>query len=133
MAIVGKTRIPGYFYNATQDKAEFAKELRRKPTPAERRLWQSLRNYKILGVKFRRQHPIGYFVADFYSHEIKLVIEVDGPVHELVDQKEYDLNRSAEMDRLGIKIIRFTNDEIKWKLNSVLKQIREEVSAKLAR
>jgi len=83
-------------------------------------------------MKFRRQHPIEYYVADFYCHEIRLVIEIDGPYHQRIDQKEHDDNRSAEMDRFDIKLIRFTNDEINNHIGRVMQKIREEIDTRLA-
>jgi len=131
MAYLGKTREPAYFYNADQETVELAKELRKSMTPCEKLLWNRLRRKNILGVKFRRQHPIGYYIADFYCHEIRLVIEVDGPVHYSLPQKEHDRNRNFEMDRLGIQVLRLTNNDIKQHLGSVIQTIRKEISQRL--
>jgi very-short-patch-repair endonuclease len=133
MAFIGKTREPSYFYHADPRTIEFAKWLRKRMTASEKMLWERLRRHNIQGVKFRRQHPIEYYVADFYCHEIKMVIEVDGPVHARPDQKEHDENRSAEMDRFGIKVIRFTNDEVKNHIGRVMKTIRKEIKQRLAK
>ena len=89
MAYLGKTREPSYFFYAKPETIEFAKSLRRDMTPCEKLLWERLRRKNIRGVKFRRQHPIEYYIADFYCHEARLVIEVDGPVHEREDQKSF--------------------------------------------
>ena len=102
----------------------FSKENRKTATQAEKRLWFHLRNRKLHGFKFRRQHPIGAFVADFYCHEGKLVIEVDGGYHDHISQHRYDEGRSYELEALGIQVIRFTNDEIISDINTVLCTIK---------
>ncbi|TSA28179.1 MAG: endonuclease domain-containing protein, partial [Bacteroidetes bacterium] len=120
MAYLGKTRTPSYFYHADAETIEFAKRLREKMTPCEKTLWERLRRKNLRGVKFRRQHPIEYYIADFYCHEARLVIEVDGPIHEKEEQKLHDENRTAELDRFDIKGIRFPNEEIKNHIGSVM-------------
>jgi very-short-patch-repair endonuclease len=95
-------------------------------------LWERLRRKNIRGVKFRRQHPIEFYIADFYCHEARLVIEVDGPYHDRPDQKELDNNRTAELDRFDIKVIRFTNEEIKNHIGSVMSRIRNQIDHRLA-
>lgn len=128
MAYLGKTRIPEFLYNSDRGTAGFAKLLRKRMTPCEKVLWERLRRKNILGVRFRRQHPIGFYIADFYCHELSLEIEVDGEIHKRKEQKEHDENRSAEMDRLGIRVIRFTNDEIKNHIGQVMQKIRSVIS-----
>ena len=100
------------FYGAKSITFERAKELRLNPTVAERVLWQILRNKKMLGLRFKRQHPINKFIADFYCHSLKLVIEVDGEIHNTTENKEYDENRTAELENYGISVLRFTNGEV---------------------
>ena len=80
MAYIGKTREPAFQFYADQTTIDLAKKLRRKMTPYEKALWQRLRTHKIAGFKFRRQHPIKFYIADFYCHEARLVVEVDGPM-----------------------------------------------------
>ena len=75
-----------------------AKDLRKKQTEAEVLLWSKLKSRKCGGYKFRRQHPIRQYIADFYCHEQRLVIEVDGKIHLSKDQREKDLNRTAELE-----------------------------------
>ena len=111
-------------YDTTPEVRINAKELRKKMTPAEEMLWKNLRNRKCGGYKFRRQHPINQFIADFYCHEAKLVVEVDGGYHQTVEQKESDENRSAEMEKWDILIIRFTNDEVLQSMIKVLNKIK---------
>ena len=115
------------FFGANEPTQGLAKFLRKKMTPYEKILWQQLRNKNIFGVKFRRQHPVLFFIADFYCHEVRLVIEVDGPIHLSRERKEWDQNRTGELERFGIKVIRFTNQEIKLNTGQVINKIREEI------
>lgn len=78
---------------------EQARQLRREMTPAERVLWDRLRNRRFLGLKFRRQHPLGRFIADFYCAEHRLVIELDGDVH--LARREYDQARTNALQNYG--------------------------------
>lgn len=87
------------------------KNLRKDPTKAEYVLWQELRRQK-LGYKFRRQTSIGKFIVDFYCHELRLIIEVDGPYHLDDWQKEYDKKREDYLRKRGYVVIRFKNDEV---------------------
>lgn len=100
-----------------------AKALRGNPTPAEKIVWEVLRNRNLDGYKFRRQHPVDYFIVDFICHEGCLVVELDGQVHEDTEQKEYDEGRSFELEELGYKVLRFQNDEVFNDLDGVLKWI----------
>ncbi len=87
------------------DKKEFARELRRNMTPAEVVLWQLLRNRQLAGFKFRRQHAIDAFIVDFVCLEHKLVIEIDGAVHNDVIQHGYDIQRTELLGEIGYKVI----------------------------
>jgi very-short-patch-repair endonuclease len=113
------------FYGAPAYVFEFASKLRKTMTPAEKILWEELRSNKLTGAKFRRQHPIYNYIADFYCHKAKLVIEIDGVIHE--KQKEYDISRDDDMNELGIKVIRFKNEEVMDNLGQVLKKIETEI------
>jgi very-short-patch-repair endonuclease len=104
---------------------DHAGELRQQMTPAEEKLWQSLRNRKLCGFKFRRQHPLKQFIADFYCHERKLVIELDGEVHQKPDVSEHDEGRTFELERFGLKVLRFKNEEVLRNINKVLEKIKE--------
>ena len=110
------------FYNASPEIFRKAEELRNNMTEAERLLWEKLRNNQ-LGVRFKPQHPIEHFIADFYCHSVKLVVELDGVIHE--QQKEYDIGREAEMGKCGIRVIRFKNHEVLENVDSVVERIRE--------
>lgn len=101
-----------YFHGATSQTIKNEKRLRKPLTHAENILWQILRNRKVFGLKFRRQHPLGPFIADFYCHELSLVLEVDGAIHELESVKKYDRAREPFIKDLGLRIVRFTNDDV---------------------
>jgi len=131
MVYLGKTRVPDYYFHADCATVDFARRLRKKMTPSEKLQWERVRMKNIRGVKFRRQHPMEFYVADFYCHEARLVIEVDGPYHEKKDQQQHDENRTAELDRFDIRVIRFTNDEIRHHLGSVLQKIRQEIEERM--
>lgn len=103
---------------ASPDLFSKAKKLRKNMTPAETVLWSHLRQNKFLGLKFRRQHPIQNFIADFYCHQLKLVIEIDGLYHQTKVQQEADNNRSEIINFNGIQVIRFTNNEIEHQIES---------------
>jgi very-short-patch-repair endonuclease len=102
---------------------ENAKALRRSSTEAEEKLWQELRTKKLNGIKFRRQHPINKWIADFYCHEKKLVIELDGSIHNEKEIAEYDAGREKDLKELGMNVIRFRNVEVMTNIEAVLKII----------
>lgn len=101
-----------FYFGASAETKARAAELRKSTTQAEKVLWQQLRNRKVIGLKFRRQHPVDIFILDFYCHERKLAVEVDGGIHNNEDQREWDENRTFELNEFGIKILRFTNDDV---------------------
>jgi very-short-patch-repair endonuclease len=101
-----------YFHGASELTFKNARRLRKPLTPAENTLWQMLRNRGLLGLKFRRQHPLGPFIADFYCHELCLVIEIDGPIHEQELIKQYDKERERYLSALGLIVIQFTNEDV---------------------
>lgn len=107
------------FYGAKPEIFERAKSLRQNMTDAENKLWELLKGKKILGLRFRPQHPIDIFIADFYCHPIRLVIEVDGEIHNQSDKRAYDIGRSGELENWGIKVIRFTNKQIEQDIKTV--------------
>jgi very-short-patch-repair endonuclease len=97
-----------------------AKAMRREPTRAEAKLWEALRNRQ-RGAKIRRQFPIDRYIVDFYCAEARLAIEVDGGIHR--ERTEEDANRQAFLELLGVRVIRFTNDEVTGQIDSVLQRI----------
>ncbi|MCX6305355.1 MAG: endonuclease domain-containing protein [Bacteroidetes bacterium] len=112
MAYIGQTRDYLLHLKAKDEVFRKAHDLRHSMTDAEKLLWDKVRNRKLQGLKFRRQHTIHYYVADFYCHEKRLIVEVDGGIHLETAVKEHDVNRTAELYRLGIMVIRFTNEQI---------------------
>jgi len=116
------------FYGATPNTFDKAKLLRNNMTEAEKILWDLLKNRSVFKVRFRRQHPIGIFIVDFYCHEYKLAIEIDGEIHLKNEVIEYDDGRSHDIEKYGIKILRFTNNEVftdpKKIINEILKTMK---------
>jgi len=114
---------------------QLARDLRKNQTSSEKILWMNLRNRKLNGFKFNRQFPIVYgrdfngtshfFIADFYCHEKKLVIELDGKIHNF--QKEYDKERDSIINQLGLNVIRIKNEELE-NISKVLEKISSELS-----
>ncbi len=109
---------------ADRSKIEFAREQRKNPTRAEKMLWQAVRR-KRLGVRIRRQHPIGDFVLDFYCAEARLAIEVDGPVHE--QRQAYDRWRDQTLATWGIEVMRVPEERVREELTVVVKEIRDRL------
>lgn len=111
--------------NANQLIKVFSKHLRRDQTPAEEFFWRIIRNRKLNGLKFRRQHPIDKFIADFYCHELKLVVELDGNIHELESIKSKDSYKNNRLKYFGITVMRFSNEDVftntDWVANEILK------------
>jgi putative DNA methylase len=110
---------------------EVAREFRKQPTKSEAILWQALRGKKLDGIKFRRQQPVGLFVLDFYNSVYRLVIEVDGVIHE--SQKEADAARQEMLERLGLNVLRIKAELVEANLPAALHAIRakfREIEAK---
>ena len=118
----------GMFNGASPLLFELAKDLRRNMTDAEMILWGYLKA-GIKGYKFRRQHPIGIYIADFYCHKLKIVIEVDGEIHDQPHVIEYDKEREQCLKELGYDIIRFKNEEVFADVQSILDKINSIVDA----
>ena len=98
-------------------------------TIAERILWKELKKKDIFKARFKSQHPINIFVVDFYCHKYRLAIEVDGEIHQNEDVLEYDDGRTHDIEKLGIKIIRFTNKEVIDNIESVIDRILLEINS----
>ena len=106
-----------------------ARKLRKQSTRAEKIFWENVRNRKVENIKFNRQFPIyfeyegqkRFFIADFYCHENKLIIEIDGGIHE--QQKDYDELRTAIINELGMKVIRFKNEKVMNNLDKVIEEL----------
>ena len=100
-----------------------ARELRQVETETEKIMWESLRNKRLNGLKFRRQHPYEHYVLDFFCVKHQLVVELDGSVHDVLDQAAYDKERTSFLNERGLRVIRFRNEEIKKNLLNVLQRI----------
>jgi very-short-patch-repair endonuclease len=114
---------------ASRELIARARQLRREATTAESLLWELLRDRRLLGRKFRRQHPIGQFIADFFCDDARLIIEIDGAVHREPTQQERDRLREEILREHGFAILRFTNDQILDRTEQVLREIAAFVTA----
>ncbi|WP_421773115.1 endonuclease domain-containing protein [Gracilimonas sp.] len=108
---------------------DLRRTLRKNMTEAESMLWEKVRANK-LGIKVKRQYGIGPYVLDFYIPKIRLAIEVDGGIHQQPEVKEKDINRDAFLNRNGIEVIRFTNNQILNEIEKVLLEIKTRVESK---
>jgi very-short-patch-repair endonuclease len=100
-----------------------ARELRRKQTPAESLLWDRLRNRKLAGLKFKRQHRVGRFIVDFYCAELELIVELEGGIHDRPDQRVYDGLRVEDLEARGLRVLRIRNQEVLGDAEGVLRKI----------
>ena len=116
----------GMFNEANPLVFELAKELRRNMTDAEMVLWGYLKA-GINGLKFRRQHPIGIYIADFYCHSQKLIIEIDGSIHDLEEVKSNDAIRQTDLEELGLTVLRFTAHDVMNNMESLLQKIEKNL------
>jgi very-short-patch-repair endonuclease len=118
----------------TEAAKRLCRDLRRRSTRGEQILWRAVRDRKVLGKKFLRQFPIffqymnkeTFFIADFYCHENRLVVKIDGKNHDY--QKEYDELRTYIINNLGIEVIRFSNEKVETDINKVLEELKEILS-----
>jgi len=115
------------FYGASRNIFEKARGLRKNMTKAEIILWGKLKNRKLFTVRFRRQHPVDIFVVDFYCHELKLAIEIDGGIHLVKEISEYDNGRTYDIEKFGIRIMRFTNDQVFNNIDFVQQEILNKI------
>ena len=99
--------------------------MKKEPTKAEALLWEGVKGKKLDGIKFRRQHPLDRFIVDFFATEYRLIIEIDGPIHDKT--KEEDQARQAHLDRMGYRFNRFPNDEVIENIEKVLGRISESM------
>ena len=115
------------FYGAKKNIFLRAIELRNNMTEAEKVLWEELKKKEIFKARWKRQHPVDIFVVDFYCHKYKLAIEVDGEIHLKEEIREHDDGRVHDIEKLGIKILRFKNKEIFDDIGTVLSRILNEI------
>ena len=104
-------------------KIELARQFRREMSHAEVKLWVRLRSLRSQGVRFRRQHPVGPFVLDFYSAEVRLAVEVDGFAHRTEDRPQRDERRDAWLDAQGIRVVRIGAAEVMADADAVAQSI----------
>jgi very-short-patch-repair endonuclease len=119
---------PKMFFGATPAIHKRAQDLRASSTKAEEALWNLLSNKKFMGLKFRRQHAIALFIVDFYCHSLKLVIELDGSIHDRVDVKERDQFREEQLKNFGLFVVRFSNEIVINRPEEVLTKLSEIVN-----
>jgi very-short-patch-repair endonuclease len=112
---------------APSSSFEKAKALRMRETKSEKILWDKLKNNQLDGLKFRRQHPISLYIADFYCHKFKLIIELDGKYHEEKEQKIKDQERDEVLKLNGLNILRFKNEEVEKNIDNVLIKIKNHI------
>ena len=115
------------FYKADPLIFENARELRNKLTPAEQTFWLRLKE-QFPEYKFRRQHPISIYIADFYCHKLKLVIEIDGSIYDSTEAKINDEKRQGDLENLKLTVIRFTNEQIRSEVENVIKIISSVIA-----
>ena len=125
--IKGEKERPIYF-GAKPELLRLAAELRHSMTPAEKLLWEQLRNRQMMGCRFRRQHPFNIVILDFFCYELLLSIEIDGNVHADPSQKEHDVERTRLLNQFGVTEIRFSNNEVENRMNLVLEKIQYEIT-----
>ena len=111
------------FYNTLLK--EFSRDMRKRQTPAEKRMWSVIRRRAIENCLFLRQKPIHHFIADFYCAKLLLIIEIDGSSH--TDKKEMDTDRTMILKEYGITVIRYTNDEILNSLPRVISHLSKTI------
>jgi very-short-patch-repair endonuclease len=114
---------------AGHETVRFSRELRRELTAAERLLWHRLRRKNVGGFRFRRQHPIGPYIADFFCNEAGLVIEVDGGIHAVIEVSERDRLRDHIMREYGLTVLRVTNRDVMTDIDGVVASIERALAA----
>ena len=110
---------------------ERRKELRNNPTKYEELLWKKLVNKKLDGLKFRRQHSLNHYIVDFYCATYKLVIEVDGEIHNRTENQENDGLRDHVLKELGYHTIRFTNQQVELEMENVIREIKNYIASRI--
>lgn len=121
----------GEIFNPTWSK-ERREKLRIRETPAEALFWQHVQGRKLVNAKFRRQHGIGPYIVDFYVREVRLVVEIDGNIHNSDKARDRDEARTRQIEVLNIEVIRFSNDSILKFLPQVLAEIAKIIETRRA-
>ena len=128
MVYLGKSVVKEMHAGAKPEIFKYAQEMRKNPTGSEKALWNILSKFRHKGYIFRRQHPVDIFIADFYCHKLKLIVEVDRNVHDSDQAAEHDDGRSAELEKYGLSIIRFTNDQVHKEPDKVTLHIQDYIA-----
>src|SRR5215210_1433966 len=114
-------------FGASKAIFQYAEVLRKNMTVTEKIIWERLCKNQ-LGVRIRRQHPVWKYIADYYCHELKFIIEIDGGIHLSKENKEYDIGRDITLNEFGIEVIRFTNDQVITEVEHVIEVIEEKIT-----
>ena len=115
----------GRMRDATPEIVRRARELRATMTPAEKAMWELLRKHRRWGFHFRRQHPMARFIVDFCCTKAKLCVEIDGGIHD--EQRERDEERTAWLESMGYRVLRFSNEEVLSAPHLVVRRIQQEL------
>ncbi|MGP8215858.1 MAG: endonuclease domain-containing protein [Bacteroidia bacterium] len=118
-----------FYFDASPEILKRAAVLRKEMTLAEKILWEKLNKHQVKGYRFRAQHPIGKFIVDFYCPKAFLAIELDGKIHRNEIVAERDDGRELEIKKLGIRILRFTNEEVFKNINKVIATIEDSLES----
>ena len=116
------------FYESSPMIFANARKLRNEPTSSEIIVWSLLKQH-FSNFRFKRQHPISGYIADFYCHKLKLVIEIDGSIHQTEEVKNNDILRDEFLQTLNLKVMRFTNDEVCKNGESIVKKVKEVIDS----
>jgi very-short-patch-repair endonuclease len=127
MGIVKKVIQKNMFFGAKAELFTLALQMRKNPTEAERAMWKVLRKFRQSGFLIRRQHPVDFYIADFYCHKLRLVIEVDGEIHTENEIQSHDEGRTGELERFEIIVLRFTNCQILNESELVVEKINATI------
>lgn len=119
----------GMWKGAPSEGFKKAKALRLEMTEAEKLLWERLNLVPFRKYKFRRQHPLQLFILDFYSHPLRMAVEVDGEYHCSNERKKLDLQRTEALEFQGLQVIRFKNEEVVQNMEDVLHKLLKEIRA----
>ena len=115
------------FYGASGEMFAMARILRQNTTEPEKLLWEKIAGSQLSRFRFKRQHPIAHYIVDFYCHKARLVVELDGDYHNKADQKIYDMLRTEDLVDFGLTVLRFSNEQVKNRIDDVLKVISDHL------
>ncbi len=113
-------------YGASKTIFQYAEALRKNMTNAEKIIWERVCKNQ-LGVRVRRQHPIWKYIADYYCHELKLIIEIDGEIHLSKENKACDINKDVTLNEFGIEIMRFKNYQVINRIDQVIEEVKKKI------